>query len=144
MLHSCKEKVIKHLRRRGANKDKHWLTPWCYCSSLYNSHRNAHRLVHHSLTFCALDIWAVGVIGNLFHSTSTIRSTHPHVPSSPSPSSSVQMESCGGGKEGTVAGHGCFHHLPATHAWLRGLCKLEGLHHLYWAPSEIKRQATAS
>lgn len=37
-------------------------------------------------------------------------------------------------EEKRVAGHSSSHHLSTTHAWLKGLCKLGGLHHLYRAP----------
>lgn len=40
-----------------------------------------------------------------------------------------------------VAGYSSFHHLPTTHTWLKDLCKLGGLHHLYPTPSEISRAA---
>lgn len=46
-------------------------------------------------------------------------------------------------EEERVVGHSSFHHLSTTHAWLKGLCKLGGLHHLYQTASKIKRQAAA-
>lgn len=55
---------------------------------------------------------------------------------------SVKMETRQ--KEKRAVGHSSFHHLSNTHAWLKGLCKLGGLHHLYQTPSKMKRQAAAT
>lgn len=43
-------------------------------------------------------------------------------------------------EEKRVAGHSSFHHLSTTHAWLKDLCKLGGLHHLYQTKSRGKQQ----
>lgn len=40
-----------------------------------------------------------------------------------------------------VAAYSSLHHLPTTHTWLKDLCKLWELHHLYLTPSEISRAA---
>lgn len=55
---------------------------------------------------------------------------------------SVKMETRQ--KEKRAVGHSSFYHLSNTHAWLKGLCKLGGLHHLYQTPSKMKRQAAAT
>lgn len=118
---------------------RRWLTDLSYCTwsaladmsqrlCLYIDCGWQRLLFKTSLAFfCALDICdeAVGVIENL---------SHPFPP---------QLKWKPDREEKRVAGHSSFHHLSTTHAWLKGLCKHGGLHHLYQAPSKIKRQAEA-
>lgn len=78
-----------------------------------------------SLTFfSALDICdeAVGVIQNLSY---------------PSP---PQLKWEPDREEKRVVGHSSFYHLSTTHAWLRGFCKLGGLHDSYQDPSKKKKR----
>lgn len=56
---------------------------------------------------------------------------------SPSSSLYLRLERKSRQEAERVAGHSSSHHLPTTHTWLRELCKLGGLHHLYLTPSEI-------